>query len=134
MVLSGQRPHLWADFAHMQSQPRFLSYKITYQIWLRYLNYFLNFSVRRQTDRHTHTDTDTQTDDMPKMNFSGSVTLKTWRSIKISRSIFWTNAILYQESKKECFVCNKVRDKKGDRQFVLVATKNFQNSIWAKTK
>ena len=34
IVLSGQRPHPWADFAHMQYQPRFLSYKITYQIWL----------------------------------------------------------------------------------------------------
>ena len=31
---SGQRPHPWADFAHIQSHPRFLSYKIAYQIWL----------------------------------------------------------------------------------------------------
>ena len=58
--LSGQRSHPWADFAHMQYRPRFLSYKITYQIWLSKLNYFLSYGGHRQT--HTHTHTHTQTD------------------------------------------------------------------------
>ena len=53
--------------------------------------FFVIVVTDRQTDRHT--------DDMPKMTFLDSVTLKTWRFIKISRSVFWTNAILYRESK-----------------------------------
>ena len=55
----------------------------------------------RQTDRPTDRQTDRQTDDMPKMSFLESACLKTWRFIKISKTIFWTNAILYQESKKK---------------------------------
>ena len=61
IVLSGQRPHPWADFARMQYRPRFLSYKIKYKIWLSSLNYFLSYSVHRQTHRQTDTHTHTHT-------------------------------------------------------------------------
>ena len=51
------------------------------------------------TDRQTQTDR--HTDDMPKLTFLDSADLKTWRSIKISKTVFWTNAILYTSYSRE---------------------------------
>ena len=47
------------------------------------------------------TDRQTDTDDMPKLTFLDSVALKMWRPIKISRSVFWTDAILYTSYSRE---------------------------------
>ena len=89
IVHLGRRPNPGGDFAHMQSQLKFLSYKIAYQIWLSWLNYFLSYSVQRQTDRHIH-----RRHAKNDFFFFGLKALKTWRSIKIKGSVFWTNAIL----------------------------------------
>ena len=52
LCIQGRGQTRGGNFAHMQSQPRFLSYKIAYQIWLSELNYSLSYSVHRQTDTH----------------------------------------------------------------------------------
>ena len=57
--------------------------------------FFVIVSTDRQTHTHTHRD------DMPKLIFLDSVDLKTWRSIKISKSVFWTDAILYTSYSRE---------------------------------
>ena len=85
IVLSGQRPHPWADFAHMLYRPRFLSYKIAYQNLVELAQLFFELRCPQ---------TDTQTDDMPKMILLKSACLKKCIFIKISKSIFRTNAIL----------------------------------------
>ena len=45
---------------------------------------------------------------MPKMTFLDSVALKTWRSIKISISVFWTDAThtSYSRESKNAFYKN----------------------------
>ena len=67
------------DFYHIRSHTKFG--------WASSIIFWVIVYTDRQTD--------TQTDDVPKMTFLDSATLKMWRFIKISISVFWTNAIGY---------------------------------------
>ena len=54
-------------------------------------------------------------------DFLDSVALRTWRYIKISRSVFWTDAILYTSYSQE--------SKKKEMRLITISLGNF-HSVW----